>query len=390
MKVLVLTTLYPSAADPLHGVFVENRLRHLVASGEVEARVVAPVPWFPLRAGVFGRYATFARTPRAEERHGLPVLHPRYLVLPRVGWTSVPGRLARAGLRAARALQREGFDCDLIDAHYFFPDGVAAAHVARILDKPLVVTARGTDLNVIARQPRAREQVREACRTAGGLVAVSRPLASRLEELGAEPGRIRVLGNGVDGAVFHPAADRDALRAELGVDGPLVLSVGRLVAMKGHALLVRALTRLGGTRLALVGDGPEREALGALAREVGVEDRVRFLGRLPQEEVARWHAAADVVALASDNEGCPNALLEALASGTPVVASAVGGVPDIVADPVAGRLVARREPAAFAEALELVLARPRDEAGVVEYARRFSWEATTAGQLELFRSLARS
>jgi teichuronic acid biosynthesis glycosyltransferase TuaC len=387
LKVLVFTTLYPSVADPVHGVFVENRLRQLVASGEVEARVVAPVPWFPLKAEVFGRYGTFARKPAAEERHGLQITHPRYLVLPKVGQTCVPGWLASAGIREARRLRAQGFDFDLIDAHYFFPDGVAAARVASALDRPLVITARGTDLNEIAQQEGPRQQVLEAAQVAGGLITVSQALGEQLVRIGADPGKVRVLPNGVDAQVFHAAEDRAALRAELGLEGPHVLSVGRLVPIKGHDLLVRALGELPDVSLVLFGDGPERGALTRLASELGVADRVRLMGRAPHAELARWYAASDVVALASENEGCPNAVLEGLACGTPVVASEVGGIPELITDEVAGELVAERTGPGFAAALGRVLERPRDEAGVLAYARRFSWDATTRGQLELFRSL---
>ncbi len=388
MNILVFTTLYPSAADPLHGVFVEHRLRQLLRSDEVRARVIAPVPWFPSKAKMFGRYATFARTPRFEERFGVKISHPRYLVLPRVGWTQVPDRLARAGLREAQRLRdEEGFDFDLIDAHHFFPDGVAASHMAQALGKPLVITARGTDLNVIAQVPKPKEQVLEASRVAGGLITVSGALADVLTDLGAEADKVRVLQNGVDDEVFHPDPDREALRSALGVEGPLVLSVGRLVDVKAHNLLVDALVSMPGVCLAILGDGPNRDALEAQARRLGVADRLRMLGRHPQEELARWYTACDVLALASENEGCPNVLLEALACGTPVVASAVGGIPEIVVGDVAGMLVEERSGEAFAKAIRAVLDRDRDQNAVLDYSRRFSWDATTRGQVELFRSL---
>ena len=387
LKVLVFTTLFPSSADPVHGIFVENRLRQLVASGEVEARVVAPVPWFPFKSERWGRYATFAATPRAEERHGIRVTHPRYMVLPKVGWTHVPNWLGSAGIKEARRLRAEGFDFDLIDAHYFYPDGVAAARMAKALGKPLVITARGTDLNVIAHYPRPKQQVLEASRVAGGLITVSGALGAVLTDLGADPSKLRVLSNGVDSTVFHPAQDRAALRAELGVEQRLILSVGRLVRSKGHHLLIEALPQLPGAHLRIYGDGPEREALLELATSLGVADRVTLPGRATHAELARWYAACDVMALPSENEGCPNAVLEALACGTPIVASEVGGIPELVTDEVAGLLVNDRTGARFASALQAVLERPRDEAGVLAYARRFSWDATTNGQLELFRSL---
>ena len=387
LKVLVFTTLYPSVADSVHGVFVENRLRQLVSSGEVEARVVAPVPWFPFQSSIFGRYGTFARKPAAEERHGLRITRPRYPVLPKLGWTRVPGWLAKAGIREAQRLREEGFDFDLIDAHYFFPDGVAAAQVATALDRPLVITARGTDLNEIAQAPGPREQVLEAAGVAGGLITVSGALGEVLASIGADPAKVHVLPNGVDGDVFHPAADRAALRDELGLKGPTVLSVGRLVPLKGHSLLVGALAELPGVRLVIFGDGPERDSLTRLAVELGVGDRLQLMGRADHTELARWYAASDVVALASENEGCPNTVLEGLACGAPVVASAVGGIPELIVEDVAGLLVQERSSSNFAQALRDVLGRERDEAGVLSYAQRFSWDATTRGQLELFRSL---
>ncbi|WP_419880058.1 glycosyltransferase, partial [Hydrogenophaga borbori] len=149
MKVLLFSSLFPSGVRPIHGIFVETRLRELVKSGEVQAKVVAPVPWFPSTAKRFGEYAQFAATPRREERNGLEVFHPRYLLLPKVGMNLAPWAMALAALPLLRRLQREGFDFDLIDAHYYYPDGVAAGLLAKWLGKPFVVTARGTDLNLI-------------------------------------------------------------------------------------------------------------------------------------------------------------------------------------------------------------------------------------------------
>ncbi|HEX9173229.1 MAG TPA: glycosyltransferase family 4 protein, partial [Telluria sp.] len=146
MKILTFSTLFPNSEKPGHGIFVETRLRHLVASGQVEARVVAPVPWFPSAHPRFGQYARQARVPRAELRHGIAVSHPRYPVLPKIGMNVAPLLLAQAVKPAIARLLDEGFDFDLIDAHYFYPDGVAAAMLARHFNKPLVITARGSDI----------------------------------------------------------------------------------------------------------------------------------------------------------------------------------------------------------------------------------------------------
>ena len=145
MKILTFSTLFPNSEKPGHGIFVQTRLRHLVASGQVEARVVAPAPWFPFKHPMFGQYARQAKVPRSEVRFGLQVEHPPYLVLPKIGMNVAPLLLAQAAKPAIGRLIDEGFDFDLIDAHYFYPDGVAAAMLARYFNKPLVITARGSD-----------------------------------------------------------------------------------------------------------------------------------------------------------------------------------------------------------------------------------------------------
>ena len=143
MKILTFSTLFPNSEKPGHGIFVETRLRHLVGSGQVQSRVVAPIPWFPSTNPRFGNYARFAKAPRHEVRHGIEVAHPRYPVLPKVGMSVAPFLLAQAVKPAIGRLIDEGYDFDLIDAHYFYPDGVAAAMLARHFNKPLVITARG-------------------------------------------------------------------------------------------------------------------------------------------------------------------------------------------------------------------------------------------------------
>jgi hypothetical protein len=162
IRTLLFSTLYPSSVRPSHGIFVETRLRHLLSSGEVETRVVAPVPWFPFRDPRFGEYARHAAVPAHEVRNGIDVAHPRYLLLPKAGMNLAPASLARAGLKAARRLIAEGYDFDLIDAHYFYPDGVAATMIGKALNKPVVITARGTDINLIPKYDRPRRMILQA------------------------------------------------------------------------------------------------------------------------------------------------------------------------------------------------------------------------------------
>ncbi|WP_367269781.1 glycosyltransferase family 4 protein [Roseateles sp.] len=392
LKVLTFSTLFPSSVRPGHGIFVETRLRELMKSGEVESRVIAPVPWFPSTNPRWGDYARFAATPTREQRNGLDVLHPRYLLLPKVGMTSAPLTLALGARTAMQQLLDEGFDCDVIDAHYYYPDGVAAALLARWFGKPLVVTARGSDVNLIGRHALPRRFMRWASRVASASIGVSQSLVERMRELGLSSPLQVALRNGVDLARFHADADSTALRARLGVDGnPLLLSVGNLVPLKGHDLVLEALYLLRrqglDARLCIIGAGPLRAELEALAERLGLAGQVRFLGAMPQDELASWYGAADMLVLASEREGWPNVLLESMACGTPVVATAVGGIPEIVEPPLTGRIVPQRTAQDLAAAAhDLWRALPPREA-VCSHARRFGWQETTQGQLNLFQTI---
>jgi len=373
---------------PYHGIFVENRLRRLLDSGEVAAMVVAPVPWFPIDNEMFGRYATFARVPREERQHGIAVLHPRYALIPKVGMSSAPF-LMYASLRNVLAeMLKARFRFDLIDAHYLYPDGVAAVLLGRSLGKPVVITARGTDVNLLPEYRVPRRLIRWAAARAAGLITVSEALRERLIELGVPGSRIEVLRNGVDLELFAPQ-DRAAARRELGLaaDGPIVLSVGSPLPLKGVDLVIRASAALRNTTLIIVGEGPATSGLRRLAKDLNLGERVRFLGLMAQLRLATVYNAADVLVLASAREGSPNVLLEALACGTPVVATAVGGVSEIVRSRAAGRLVQERTPQAIATAIRDLLADPPARAAVRAYAERFAWGPTTAGQLRLFRSI---
>ena len=389
IRTLLFSTLYPSAARPVHGIFVETRLRELLKTGEVETRVVAPVPWFPLTDKRYGEYAQFAATPRTEVRNDIAVEHPRYLLLPKVGMNSAPDWLARGALPTVRRLIASGFDFDLIDAHYYYPDGVAAAIIARAVGKPFVVTARGTDLNLIPQYPLPRQRILDTARRAAGSIGVCKALMDTLRELGGEASKLHVFRNGVDLVRFH-VEPRDVARARLDVspDRRLLLSVGHLIERKGHHLAIEALMHLpADIDLAIIGSGAERDALVAQARRAGVADRVRFLGQIPQGDLLWWYNAADILLLCSSREGWANVLLESMACGTPVVATNIWGTPEVVSTPAAGVLAAARSGPAMAEGVKSLLAHMPAREAVRAHAEQFSWDQTTEAQLRLFREV---
>jgi teichuronic acid biosynthesis glycosyltransferase TuaC len=383
LSVLTFTTLFPNPARPSHGIFVANRLDKLVASGQVRAHVVAPVPWRPgfLDDPQLGR---LDQIPLRRRHHDMAVEHPRYAVIPKIGMRLAPTLLYRTARQCLETLLRMGHRFDLIDAHYFYPDGVAAVRLAQDFGLPVVVTARGTDLNLIPRYAGPRRKIAWAARNADGLVTVCEALKGELVNLGIAPERVTVLRNGVDLARFHPI-DRDAARRQLGLRRRTLLSVGHLIERKGHHHVIEALPRLADTDLLIAGQGPQADALARLALQHNVSDRVRFLGNLDPERLRQAYNAADALVLASSREGWANVLLEAMACGTPVVASAVWGTPEVVASPAAGVLMRSLNAPGVVEAVERLFCDLPERHQTRRYAEAFDWEPTTAGQLALFR-----
>jgi glycosyltransferase involved in cell wall biosynthesis len=385
IRTLLFSTLYPSSVRPSHGIFVETRLRHLLASGEVETRVVAPVPWFPFKHQRFGEYARHAAVPRVEERNGIRVEHPRYLLLPKVGMNSAPYTLARTGLAAAKRLIAEGYDFDLIDAHYFYPDGVAATFIGKALDKPVVITARGTDINLIPQYPKPKQMILQAAADCAAMITVCAALKDAIVGLGGTAQKIVALRNGVDLQLFQPE-DKAQARAAFGIsDKFAIASVGHLIERKGHHLVIEALAQIPDAELYLAGGGEEEARLRALAEQLGVTQRVHFLGAMPQAKLRTLYSAVDCLVLASSREGWANVLLEAMACGTPVVATNVWGTPEVVASPEAGVLMDERSAGGIVRGV----ARLRDalpaRSATRAYAEQFGWQPTTDGQLALFR-----
>ena len=358
MKLLTFSTLYPNPAMPRHGVFVEQRLRKLVASGEIETRVVAPVPWFPASHPRFGAYSAYARVPRTDKRFDVEIEHPRYLLIPKLGMTSAPYFMAAACLPVLKRHLRSGYEFDVIDAHYFYPDGVAAVMLGRWLKKPVVVTSRGTDINLIPKYRLPRKMIQSAAADASHLVTVCQALKDSLVELDVDSERITVLRNGVDLEFFTPTDRHEARKIlNLDADANILLSVGHLIERKGHDIPIRALKSLPEVQLLIAGDGELQRSLHELAENEGVSDRVRFRGNVPHENLRHYFSASDALVLASSREGWANVLLESMACGTPVIASNVWGTPEVVQGPAAGELMHERTPEGLVHAYRSLMNR---------------------------------
>jgi glycosyltransferase involved in cell wall biosynthesis len=372
MRILAITSQYPRPGAETAAAF--NRQQFAALAKEHDVRVIAPVAWTErLRAKLHGR-------PGWSEPAGpnaLPVDRPTYYFPPRL----LEHRWGQCYYRSIRrtVLQRiDEFRPDAILGCWAHPDGWAAVHLARQAGLPVVIKVIGSDVLVLAKNPRRRARIAEALREADSVVAVSRDLAEHVAALGVDQRRIHVVPEGVDESLFHPGDQREA-RLQLGIDPDerVLLFVGNLLLSKGAGLLVEAcrLLQERGVRFRcyLVGQGKhEREVRSALASG-GLEERVFLMGARSQRELPAWYRASDVVVLPSFSEGVPNVLREALACGRPFVATRVGGVPE-VAPPAFSRLVAPGEPAPLADALEDFLANPPPVNEMIVRRLNPSWE----------------
>lgn len=388
-RLLSITTLYPNAIAPRFGTFVSRSLEELAAQGDWDVTVLNPIG---IPAVAFGRYRDLASAAVDGLENGVQVYRPHFSLIPRIGARLNAAFISRAVLPIARQLHaKQAFD--LVDAQFFFPDGPAAASVARALDLPLSIKARGSDITYWCRKDWALRQIAAAASQADGLLAVCEALARDMASFGLPVDKITIHYTGLDRERFffrNPVEARARLLEMTGIalpdDTPLIATVGGLVPHKAQHLVIRALAQLPGTHLAVAGTGPELGALRSLARRLGIGERVHFLGAIDHEAMPMLLSSSAAMVLPSEREGIANAWLEALACGTPVVIGDVGGAREVVTGPAAGRIVPR-EPGAIAQAIGELLESPPDRETVASFAARFSWTENAARLAEYYDRL---
>jgi teichuronic acid biosynthesis glycosyltransferase TuaC len=390
VKVLVVSSVYPTDAAPHFGVFVEQRVHHVAKHCDI--RVVAPLPWFPFNRWIRGAWCSVA--PRRAERRGIAVYRPRFLSLPRYGkcWDAL---LYYASVLPTVAALRREFPFDLVDVHFAYPDGVAGVLLAKTFGCPAVVTLRGDEARLMSFALR-RPQIRHALRRAR-LISVSGSLRQVASGFGLHPEKIRVIPNGVDGAHFRPM-DPVAARREIGLphDRKILLAVGALIERKGHLrvldVLPEIIRREPNVLYVAVGAGVRGEDYAGQVersiREKQLQQHVRIVAPRPHTEVPVWMNAADVFCLATRWEGWCNALTEALACGLPVVTTRVGGNEEFVRDGEDGFLVPYWDGPSFIDAISRALASPWDRVAIATRARARSWEKVAEEVLEEFNAIA--
>ena len=383
MKILSFSSSFPSSVRKTEGTFVLSRLA--AVARKVPLQVVHPVPTCPL----LGRLVDRTSFPAEEQLSGLTVHHRRFAYVPRL-LKRLDAYFYYRGLLGwlRRYYRRER--PDILDGHFAWPDGVGVSYLAAAVRLPYTITLRGT-INPRHAIRCFRRRMAVALRGASAVISVSQKMAELATELGVCAGRIHLVPNGVDGQAFRPVARSDARRM-LGLDksSPLIVCVAAVKRQKGHADLLEAVAQLPrNVNLIVVGSetgpgGYERQ-LSSLAAAKGLAGRATFVGGRPQAEVALYYSAADVSVLPSHSEGCPNVVLESLACGTPVVATRVGGVPEILHPWENGVIVPAQRPAELAEGLRAALARNWSRQSVRRSVVDRSWDLVADEVVEVFR-----
>jgi glycosyltransferase involved in cell wall biosynthesis len=347
VNVLVLSHMFPGPSGASKGIFVREQVKALESLG-VRCTVLAPTPWKP--------YARRDTERFAEDNAGLQVQYPSVLSFPRAAFFSISGVLYYLAVRRSALRAIHDRRIDLIHAHAIMPDGFAAVLLGRELRLPVACTLHGSDVKLYPARSRAiAAATRWALRRIPSLIAVSEDVGRAALSLGAAQ-ISRTIHNGADPELFHPAS-KSAAKAKLALPGGerIVLFVGNLISLKGAHLLLRAVAALPyAVRLVFVGDGPLRAELQRTAVHLGV--RASFAGARPHSEIPLWLNAADCLVLPSLSEGLPTIVAEAMLCRTPVVATAVGGTPEIVRNGETGHLVPPADPVALTAAIAASLA----------------------------------
>ncbi|MDY0011726.1 MAG: glycosyltransferase [Rhodocyclaceae bacterium] len=393
-RVVVFSTLFPNPAQPQAGVFIRERMFRV--GQHLPLAVVAPVPWFPFQ-GILRCWRPHFRpeVPRREVQSGVEVFHPRFFSVPGIFKRLDGFFLALGSLTTLGCLRRAG-RLDVLDAHFGYPDGYAATRLGRWLGVPVTITLRGTEMRHAA-TPGLGPRLVAALQGARRIFAVSASLKAVALALGIPETKVRVVGNGVDSAKFHPVPRSEA-RARLGLpaDVPVLITVGGLTERKGFHRVIELLPdlrqRFPGLRYLVVGGASAEGDWGPRLREqvraLGLEDAVQFLGPVAPEELKWVLGAASAFVLATRNEGWANVILEAMACGLPVVTTDVGGNREVVCRPELGSVVPFGDPETLKAALTHALETDWSVATLTAHARANDWSLRVADLLEEFRALA--
>ena len=389
-KLLVLSSLFPHPGDPTAGVFIRERMFRVAK--HLPIVVVSPKPWSPFDA-LIRRFRPRFRpvAPRVEVQQGITVHAPRFFSLPGLfkSWDSV--FMAFGSYFTVRRLKRE-FGCTVIDAHFGYPDGHAASLLGRWLKLPHVVTLRGSERTYVE-TPAFKRRIAEGLLTARRVIGVSDSLRQLALKLGVPEERTVAIGNAVDSDRFKPM-DREEARARLGLpaEAPVIISVGWLIERKGFHRVIELMPDLLAKFPTLVylivggatGADSMEQSLKQQVNDLGLGDHVRFIGKLPPDELKWPLSAADVFVLATRREGWANVFLEARACGLPVVTTLVDGNSEVVSKGELGILIPFGDRDALRTAVSQALSKQWDRRAIRAHAEMQSWDSRINDLMSLF------
>jgi glycosyltransferase involved in cell wall biosynthesis len=375
MKVLVYTTLFPNHLQPNSAIFIKQRMFHFAKLKDCEIKVVAPIPYCPPWPSL-GKWYHNSQIKKYEVMDGIEVYHPRYPLIPKVSMPLHGLSLFLSSLKLIKKINQT-FPFDLIDGHYIYPDGFAAVLLGKTLKKPVVLSARGSDINQFTGFKSIKPMIQYALSRADHVISVCDALKQEMVALGINDDKISVIPNGVDSKQFY-LVDKDKARKKLSLphNKKIILSVGSLIPRKGFHVILDALPKLlqedTNIRLYIVGEGPFRHSLERKIGNLGLDKHVTLMGEQPNSELKIWYSAADVFCLASFREGWANVIMESLACGTPVVATKVWGAPEILTSTDIGILV-DRTPDALYNALKRALETTWDRKRIQAHVKDRNW-----------------
>lgn len=391
MKVLTYTTLFPSSILPIHGIFILERMRRVAELCML--KVVAPIPYFPpLR--VNSKWYLYSQATRYRKFSEIEIFYPKYFITPKIGMIFYGLFLFFSTVKIVSQIARK-HDFDLIDAHYIYPDGLAAILLGKVLKKKVILSARGTDINLYPKFPLIKRQIVYTLKHADKIIAVCQALKGQMMELGIAEEKIKVISNGVDITKFFPV-DQTAARKQLNLplDKKIILSVGHLIERKGFHFIIDALRVIKKENklaelplLVIVGEGEYRPILEKQIRDLNLESDVMLIGTKPHDQLNLWYNSCDIYCLASSREGWPNVLLEAMACGKPVVATRVWGVSEVMKSKDYGILVDLQDPLQLANSLCEALNRNWNSQEIIRYARQNTWDKVARDVYREFREL---
>ena len=391
MRILTITTLFPNQEQPTHAVFVKNRITALAKLCEV--KVVAPVPWVSFFK-IFGEnYQIFSKIPSEEIQGNIEVFHPRYLVTPGIG-RALYGIMYFLSILGFIRKIKKNYDFNLLDVHWAYPDGFAGVLLAKFFKVPVTITIRGTDINLYSNYFLRGNMIAWALKNANWVIAVCKDMEDKVLKLGVEKTKFKVIPNGVDTNKFYPL-EKDNARENLGLakEKIIILYVGRLGYPKRIDHIIEAVNILIKEKLQkeilliVVGKGEYQKQLENQIEELNLNAYVRLVGSKPNEELVYWYNAADIFCLASSSEGWPNVIFESLACGTPVVAYAVGGVPEVLCSEEYGILVKEQNFTKLSEELWKALEKRWHTDKIIEYAQQNTWDKVAEKVYKTFQSL---